>query len=550
MTNRTGAHIAWSQVVSVAAAQTRLVLRAIPGVIHYLAPIVAWAAVSITVGVGVGFAAVVLPPLAAFGIVAGVGVVLLWVMPEVPLVYPALIRKTYFIMLVVNLCVPAYYTVQFGGLPWISARRLATFSLVAPFLLAIASSHKVRDEIMQRIRPSWLLVVCALGYLVMASLSIVTSTLPETSLTALVDCILTWYLPLFAAIYVIKDEDDIIFAMIVICFCALFNTALGILEFHAQRRFLIDVFPPSMLNELIANNPVFEALLNTQKYFRNGYFRASSTFMTPLAFGEFEMMIIPIGLFFALERQKLIEKGLGWMVVFGGIVGIFASGSRGAYLGFFLSTAVFLVAWPVRLARMSRVSLAPAFFGIAGAVSLAALVLLVEVSPAFHNRVLGGGAQASSNEGRRLQWEAGLPLIEANPITGHGLATGGYDINSSIDTYVLSLLVETGVPGLIFFAGIVCVPIWFGLRNYIYDLSESGALSGALACSFVAFATYRFALSQRENHLLLFSLVAMAMVLSYERRLKQEPGKQMHRQPRRSYSSADGKLTRGNVTAA
>ena len=81
--------------------------------------------------------------------------------------------------------------------------------------------------------------------------------------------------------------------MIVICFCALFNTALGILEFHAQRRFLIDVFPPSMLNELIANNPVFEALLNTQKYFRNGYFRASSTFMTPLAFGEFEMIDHP-----------------------------------------------------------------------------------------------------------------------------------------------------------------------------------------------------------------------------------------------------------------
>ena len=97
-----------------------------------------------------------------------------------------------------------------------------------------------------------------------------------------------------------------------------------------------------------------------------------------------------------------------------------------------------------------------------------------------------------------------MPLIKENPITGHGLATGGYDIGSSIDSYVLSLLVETGVPGLIFFAGIVCVPIWFGLRNYIYDLSELGALSGSLACSFVAFTTYRFALSQRENHCFCF----------------------------------------------
>ena len=212
MTNRTGAHIAWSQVASVAAAETRLVLRAAPGVIRHLAPIAAWAAVSIIMGVVVGFAAVALPPLAAFGIVAVVALVLLWAMPDLPLVYPALIRKTYFIMLVADLCIPFYYTVQVSGLPWISARRLATFSLIVPFLLAIASSPKVRREIMERLRPSWLIVACALGYLVMASVSILTSTLPEASLTALVDCILSWYLPFFATIYVIKNKDDAIFA--------------------------------------------------------------------------------------------------------------------------------------------------------------------------------------------------------------------------------------------------------------------------------------------------------------------------------------------------
>ena len=113
------------------------------------------------------------------------------------------------------------------------------------------------------------------------------------------------------------------------------------------------------------------------------------------------MIVIPIGLFFALQREKLLEKCLGWMVVFGGIVGIFASGSRGAYMGFLASTAVFLLAWPIRRARMSRISLAPAFVGVAGALSFAAVVLLIEVSPTVHNHVLGGGAEAASNEGRR-----------------------------------------------------------------------------------------------------------------------------------------------------
>ena len=117
-----------------------------PRVIRYLAPIVAWAIASIFLGLIVGLAAVFLPPLGAFGIVAIAAVVLLWVMPDLPLVWPSLIRKTFFVMLIADLCVPNYYAVQFGGLPWISARRLATFALIAPFLIAIAASSDVRRQ--------------------------------------------------------------------------------------------------------------------------------------------------------------------------------------------------------------------------------------------------------------------------------------------------------------------------------------------------------------------------------------------------------------------
>jgi hypothetical protein len=44
-------------------------------------------------------------------------VVLLWVMPDLPLVSPGLIRKALFVMLIADLCIPSYYTVQFAGLP-------------------------------------------------------------------------------------------------------------------------------------------------------------------------------------------------------------------------------------------------------------------------------------------------------------------------------------------------------------------------------------------------------------------------------------------------
>src|SRR6185312_1235561 len=272
MAVRIGNRFRLSQVASVAAAETKLAARAAPDVVRYLVPIGAWAAASIVLGLLVGLAAVALPPLGAFGIVAIVGLVLLWVMPDLPLVWPGLVRKTFFVMLIVDLCVPLYYTIDLPGLPWLSMRRLATFPLVVPLVLAIAASSDVRRQIAERVRASLLIWICAIGYLVMATLSILTSVDSSGSLSALIDAVLSWYVPLLAMIYVLKDKDDVIFVLKIICFAALCNTVAGILSFYLERRFLIDIFPGGMLQALIASNPALQHLLPSADDFRNGLY--------------------------------------------------------------------------------------------------------------------------------------------------------------------------------------------------------------------------------------------------------------------------------------
>ena len=536
MTTRIGSRFAVSQIASFAMAETRLAVRAAPDVLRHLAPIVAWATAAIGLGALVGFAAVVLPPLGAFGIVAVVAVLLLWVMPEAPLVYPALIRKTFYVMLAVILCVPYYYMVQFGDLPWISARRIVAFALIMPFLLAIASSSEVRRRIASRLLASPLILICAAGYLVMAVLSIPESLLPGDSVSALVDSLLMWYVPFLAMIYVVRDEKDIVLVLKVICFCAIINSVLAVVEFYFKHRFLVDVFPKSMLASLAQSNPMLQSLVDGTASYRNGIFRATSTFLVPLSFGEFEIIVIPIGLFFAMHRQVLFERCLGWTVVISGIVGILVSGSRGGYVGFLASTAVFVAIWSIRKALNHKTSLAPALVGTMGAISSLIVFALILFWPRAHNMVLGGGAEQASTEGRWVQWRAALPLIESNPITGHGFVTGGFDINSSIDSYVISLLVETGIPGLVFFAGIVCLPIWYGVRAYLTDSSESGAIAGTLACSFIAFTLYRLVLSQRENHFLIYCLLGIVVVLNYGYRMKRAKEPRSLRAQRRTYS--------------
>jgi len=511
---------ALTHVALVAAAETRMAALAAPAVIRSLAPIAAWAAASIILGIVVGLAAVVLPPMGAFGIIAMLGLILLWVMPEVPLVFPGLIRKTFFVMLVVELCVPMYYTVQIGGLPWISARRLAAFALVASFLLAISSSSQVRGEIVDRLRASPLILVFVVGFLFMALASIPTSHWPQESISASSDLLLTCYVPFLAGIYVVKNKEDSILLLKIICFCAVFNSIAGIVEYRVQHRIFLDIFPKSMLDSFIESNPTIGTFFYVKEAFRNGMFRSASTFVTPLSFGEFEIIVIPIGLFFALYRERLFERCLGWTVVIVGIAGIVVSGSRGGWVGLIASTAAFVAASAVREARISRTSLAPAFVGLSGGLFFSAVIGLIMFWGRAHKLVLGGGAEQASTNGRWLQWAIALPLIKSNPITGHGFATGGMDIAMSIDSYLISLLLETGIPGFVFFTGIVLLPIWFGLRSYIVDPSESGALAGALACSFVAFTMYRLVLSQRENMTLVFVLLALVIVSIYEYRTK------------------------------
>ena len=96
---------------------------------------------------------------------------------------------------------------------------------------------------------------------------------------------------------------------------------------------------------------------------------------------------------------------------------------------------------------------------------------------------------------------------------------------SSIDSYVISLLIETGIPGFVFFTGLLLLPVWYGLRSYLSDMSESGALAGALACSFIAYIANRLVLSQRENHMLIFSLLAIVIVMNYEYARKRAPNR-------------------------
>lgn len=501
--------------VWMAAMEIRFFSRRLPQWMYRATVVAVWILVAAIFGLIVGLAAVVLPPTGAFGIVAATALVLLWVTPDLPIAPRRAIRATFFIMLVADICVPNYYTVQISGLPWISVRRLATFALIVPFLLAVGSSSGIRRRIVDRIRASKLMIICAVGFLTMTCFSIFTSITPNDTVSAIADSILSWYIPFFAVIYVIDDDEDILHLLRVICICAVFVALAGILEFARQHNFFIDIFPKSMLARLMADNPAFEKMVTTSP-FRNGVYRASSIFSVSLSLAEFQVLVVPIAAFFITDSKKRFDNILGWAALLTGVTAILCSGARGGYISFLASCAVYVLLWTFRQRRANSHSLAPALVGLVGSIGFTGLIPLILFWRRANRFVLGDGAAQYSTQARYDQWALGWPHILSNPLTGHGFPLGANIIGApSIDSGYLSLLVETGVPGFLFFVGLILLPIGYGLRRSVRDTSESGALCGALACSFIAFGVDRLVLSQRENHVLFFILVAVMILLRY-----------------------------------
>ena len=332
---------------------------------------------------------------------------------------------------------------------------------------------------------------------------------------------LNWYVPFFVALYVIRTEDDVLFLLRLIAFCVFFVAVAGVAEFFGHHRYFVDVIPKPLLNSLMASNVTFAAFVESSPY-RNGVWRSLSIFMTPLSLGEFGGMMAPLGIFYLVHGRGVGTRLLGLTVITACLATIGASGSRGGYLDFIAATGFFVVLWAVRTRHINRGSLAPALVALISFIGFGVFFTLVLTWGRLHNIVLGGYRERSSDQSRYDQLVAAWPHILANPITGHGIGTGGDVIGyfspgssfPTVDSYVLSLLVENGVPGFLFFFGIIAFSVWVGGRQYVSGPGRLTALSGCIACSLVGFGVNRLVLSQRESHTIFFILVACIIILS------------------------------------
>jgi O-antigen ligase len=480
-----------------------------------------WSLAILFAGLFTGAAAVIAPPMMSIGIVALAGLALLWAMPELHAVPERLLRKMFFIMIFVYLCVPAYYAIETGVLPWISARRLVAATMIFLFGITVAGSKAARDKILETIQSVRPLAFLSIGFLALLFVSILTSRAPAQALNGFVDSVLVWYVPLFACIFVVRTERDIILVLKIVAVAGIVDAALGGIEFILERRFYFDVFPQDMLDSMLASNPALE-MMYTMSSYRHGIYRASSIYTVPLSFGELAAMVAPIGAYFFFHSEKAKWRLFGMMTVIASFGSLLVSGARGGFVAFLVAMPVMLFLRTVRYAKQNRGSIITILMAAFALIGTSATMGLILFSGKLSKRVFGGSETAGSTSARFEQFNMALPNIVRNPVTGYGRGSSGEVVGfytpgselPTVDSYVITLLVEQGVTGFLLFFGMIAFGIWIAARLYIGSADERATLGAPIACSLLAFATYRPVLSQTENHTLMFLMIGLVFALA------------------------------------
>ena len=275
----------------------------------------------------------------------------------------------------------------------------------------------------------------------MIFLSIFTSASFTASISGVVDAILIWFLPFFATVSAMRNEEDLFKFVQYRRMVRLFVSCVGVLKLlHGLPFELIPVLESVVIGEqsvaLIENaNPYRNESTVLRRFWRAPVFRGIRR--DGRSFG-YAMWI---------RGGKLRDRVLACALTLSSIAAIFVSGSRGGYVSFLASSALF-AGLHRRNMKFNRNSLAPAFridiarrwiFGHYSLLSCFGNELTIWCSAAQRRQA------ATTLVERNGPWLH--PRILSNPLTGHGfdmgatvVGYGSFITTTSLDSYPVSLL--------------------------------------------------------------------------------------------------------------
>jgi hypothetical protein len=316
---------------------------------------------------------------------------------------------------------------------------------------------------------------------------------------------------LLVGVLLLSSQEGERAALRVILVCSWVVILYGLIEAAAQRNFFTQ-FASGGDNDAAA-----EAIrsLIVEKV-RGGRYRAQSVFSHPIVFSQYVAAALPMACVSVLKERNAGWRFAGALLVPVGLAAIALSGSRSGLLSLFSVAAFLIFSLWIR-----------AIFGKSTSRTLALIMLPIVivgaglVGFALQDLVAGRSrVEAGSTESRQVMVSLGVKALQDRPLLGFGdgqaLAKAGLTDSSghaSIDSYLLTVAIESGYVGLFFFvvAFLSFLQLCIGgiIGATLRDALELAAITSALFGMFIAF----FGLSITHNLTFLWILMIWGLAV-------------------------------------
>lgn len=424
----------------------------------------------------------------------------IWALPDTERVPTGAVTKLFFIYIFVAALWPNYIAIALPGLPWISFRRLILAPMVLLLVLSLATSRKLRTEIADALKSSPIMLKLFLAYLGAQLISFPFSSSISESIKDYINSLLAGVAVFIVAIYVALKPGNVGRIVLYFTICAIIAGVLGLAEKDYGKVLWADNIP----SFLHVDPELMEKILSGAS--RGGERRVQGPFSVSLSLAEFLALMSPLLLHMAVRSKNILSKlALILSSVLNLIVVVWTQ-SRLGLMGYLVVHSMYTLFFAIRLWRQDKSSIAGPALTLAYPGILAFVAAAVLFVPALHNRVLGGGAHVSSDQGRDQQWSMTWERLATHPL-GYGPGQGAQALgwtnaagDMSIDSGFISILLDYGIVGFCGFFGMLGYAVFTAGRIATESKDEPEAhWAIPIGLILLTYVVIRYVLSQGDN---------------------------------------------------
>ena len=423
-----------------------------------------------------------------------------------------------FLLYAVTICCvvwPIY--LRYKGLPGpgVSPTRLAYWSMAGLFLFWIIASRDTRTQVPARIsliRPFSILLTVYMGWAIVCALA---SNYPLMSLYHLGKLMVGPILMFLVALSSLRGKRDVDTMLALLVLACMGSCAVAALEVIKKTNIFYETVPFLFPDGDSSTEEWTEGLIRDKS--RGGDYRVMATFSHPLTFGEYLAITFPAAVYLAGFATRKWHRALGFLMIPVILAGAYVTHTRSSILA--IGVAVITIATLLSLRALhQRRSYAASVVGAFALVVMAAFLLGL-VGVAIEMASGQNLSEAGSSFARVFMLKRGVALAFESPLLGYGPGMAALTLGLlpgftklTVDSYYLSLALESGLPGLLLFTGLLVYMIFRGAAAALQVEGRDGARIAVIVSALASFTVVRLVLSLTENFDIVFLLMALLAI--------------------------------------